>query len=542
MYGISVELGTYSIKFINYQIDKKTTYLINTDEIIIEHDQDKHEQSNEFQLWQIQLRLLREYLDNLDSEYQLMLNMPSQIVTTRYLEFPVKNKKKAIQMLPFQIEEDLPYSLNDCTWAESLIVEEDGTKAMVGIVKDEYFFKFFNSLKENSIAPHILTTDTANFSGLILKHKENFPVAFSILNLGHETTRGFYFKNGKLVSNHLSYIAGDAITRSISQTYSISYDEATIYKHQNSFLLLEDQYDQVNENQKEFAMMMDYTLAMLLSEIKRWDIGYRVKYGESIKEIYICGGTSNIKNMKNYLSAKLNVEVHFLNPYTFMDATKIDEDEKLRRKFTQVASLCANAINRSNMINFLKGDYALASGIGLPVESFVFLSTRLGIFALFICIYLFAESLILSGKLNNSNKNIVNLTKNPIIAGHFTNRDTRLISSNKAAYKQLVQMHANLVEKDNLIEQEVRTIQSALSTNGLNSLLYTLSLIGGRNVEILKFVSSDSENIDLSLHSDDINELESIKTSLDNDKTQKWFIDLNKKDQTLTIAGKRPKL
>jgi len=539
MLGISVELGTYSIKFISYQVDKKTTHLLNTDEVVIDHHADQEINEEDYDLWDVQLNLLKEYLANLGSEFQLMMNIPSQIVTTRYLELPIKNKKKAIQMLPFQIEEDLPYSLNDCTWAESVSVEGEVTKAMVGIVKDRHFLKFHDLLKSNTVHPHVLTSDTANFSGFIKKNKEKFPRAFSIINLGHETTRGFYFQNGKLVSNHLSYIAGDTLTRSISDNYSISYDEATIYKHQNSFLLLEDQYDQVNENQKEFAMMMDSTLAMLLSEIKRWDIGYRVKYGDSIKEIYICGGTSNVKNMKNYLSSKLNVEVHFFNPFQQMDASKIDQDEKLRRKFTQVATLSTNASSRSNIINFLKGDYALTTGSGLPIESVALFSVRLGILAFIISIFLLAEAFIINGKLKTANKVITSLTKNPIVSSNFTKRETRLISSNKATSKQLFQMHQKLVRKDKMIKQEVKTIQSALSTNGLSSLLYVLSLIGGQNVEIIKFVSSEGENIDLTLSSKKLDELETIKETLSNDDSQKWFVDLNKKDLTLTIAGKR---
>ena len=322
MLGIAVELGTYSLKFLNYQIDKKSIKLINTDEIIVENPGE--DQSS---LWREQIGLLKDYLSSIDRDYQLLMHIPAEIVSTRFIDLPVKSKKKATLMLPFQIEEDLPYSLSNCHWSESLTIENDGIEATVGIIRKEHFSDFYEFLKHGEIHPIVLTSDVSSFSNFIKKHVDQFPKSFCIINIGHGTTRGFYFKQGKLIANHHSYIAGQALTEAISKTYSITIDEATIYKHQNSYLLLEEQYDQVNENQREFAKVMDATLAPLLSEIKRWDIGFRVQHGEPIKDVYICGGSSNIKNIQNYLSAKLRVEIHFFNPFQFIESSKIDQDD-----------------------------------------------------------------------------------------------------------------------------------------------------------------------------------------------------------------------
>lgn len=537
MLGISVELGTYSIKFISYQVDKKSTRLLNTDEVIIDHEDSKEVDPENYNLWSSQMDLLKKYLDKIDSDFYLMMNIPSQIVTTRYLELPLKSKKKAYLMLPFQIEEDLPYSLNECTWAETLDQQGDKIKATVGIVKDKHFSAFYDMLKRYKIHPHVLTSDTSNFSGFIKKNKDLFPNSFSIINIGHETTRSFYFHQGELVSNHQSYIAGDTLTRAISKNYSISYDEATLYKHQNSFFLIEEQYDQVNENQKEFAKLMDTSFAMLLSEIKRWDIGFRVKYGEIIKDVYICGGTANVKNIQNYLSSTLNVQVHFFNPYQFMESQKIDQDEKLRRKFCQAACLALNATNRSKLVNFLKGELALTSGTSLPLESIAFIGVRTFFIALIVSVFLMAEFFIHKGKLKTMDRVILNMTKNEAIRTITPKSKIRALVNGKATPRKLEQYKKKIAQKEKEVIQEVKTIQSALDTNALSYLMEVVNLMGPRQVEVLKFKTGDDSNIELLLSSKKSKELMAIKELFEKDKGS-WSIELKEKDKTLNINGK----
>ncbi len=527
MLGISVELGTYSIKFLNYQVDKKSVHLVSTDEIVVERSEDPEEK-----IWKNQISLVHDYLAEIETDYQLLMHIPSEIVSSRFLNLPVKNKKKATLMLPFQIEEDLPYPLTNCHWAESLEINEESTAATVGIIRKEHFEDFFFNLKSNNVSPNVLTSDVSSIQNLVKKNPTDFPQSFCVINIGHETTRGFYFFKGELVANHHSYIAGKALTDAISKTYSISLDEATLYKHQNSFLLLEEQYEQVNENQKEFAKVMDTTMASLLSEIKRWDIGFRVQHGEPIKDIYICGGTSNIKNIQNYLSTKLNADVKFFDPYKFVDSGRIDQDEKQRRKYSQVTTLCWNTGIKTKLINFLKGDYALNSSNELPLESVAFIGLRLGALAFFISLTLLVRTFQVSGDVKEAKKFTSKLLKNPVLKDKISKSLIRRSANNP----NLIINKLNSQEK--VIKQEVKVIQSSLKVNIFSSLSDILNIINGQDVEIIKFVASEDKNIDLILSADKVKKLEDVQALFKNDKERKWFLDLNKKKLTLSIGGK----
>lgn len=74
----------------------------------------------------------------------------------------------------------------------------------------------------------------------------------------------------------------------ISQTYQIDPEEAVLYKHQNAFLLTENQYEGVEPAQKDFATAMEKVLHTLISDFARWKIGFKVNFASlSIRFIFV---------------------------------------------------------------------------------------------------------------------------------------------------------------------------------------------------------------------------------------------------------------
>jgi Tfp pilus assembly PilM family ATPase len=531
MQGISVDLGTYSIKFLTYNIDKKSIRFLGSEEIVL--FQDEIDSSDQESIWNLQLKVIKEFLSEIDYEYQLLINMPSDITSARYFTIPVKNKKRASMMLPFKIEEDLPYSINDCHFAESLEVEGNETNALVSIIKKDSFEAFFELLTKNKIQPKTLSTDISVYSTFIKQNQINFPESFAIIELGHNATRGYFFYKGKLVSNHTSYLAGNLITEAISKNYNISTDEATLYKHQNAFVLTEDQYEQVNENQTEFAKLMDKTLEPLVSEIKRWDIGFRVKHGIPVQEIFLCGGTSNIKNINNYLSSKLAVKTSFFDAFNSAECQKIDSDEKLRRKFSLISLMSQSAPKSSRLINFLRGEYSLQSNMDLPTESVVFIATRLFIMSLIISFSFGIDALFTNAANKKADQRITALLKNPLIKlSPQIKRKTK---------KKPLGTLKKLVRIEKQISQEIKTIQSSLKTNALKNLNDIISEISGYNVEVESFNSINDGDFTISLFSEDLNQLEELKKSISNNKNRKFFTDLNQEKKLLSISGSEGK-
>ncbi len=525
MLSIAIETGSYSVKFLHFHNDRKSFHLLKTDEIVIE-EKDPDE------LWSTQFNIINDYLSKIPNETLVYVYVPGQIIGHRMIQLPIKSKKKALQMLPFQIEEDLPSSLSQNHWAESLEQQGNECAATVGVIKRLTFQEYFSHFIEREIIPSMLTSDVSALEVFINQNREHFPDNFCVLNIGHESTRSFYFKNKKLISSNHSYIAGKAITEAISQNYSISYDEATLYKHQNSFCLIDEQYEHVNENQKEFAKMMDSTLAPLVSEIKRWDIGFRVEHGEQVKHFYICGGTANIKNINNYLAAKLNVHIESFNPYQFTKNENIDHDERLRNKFSQAAVLVYASGFKSKLLNFLKGDFTVNNGSDIPVIGASLIASRCLILAVAVSLFFVGKIFILNSKIKDAKRVEAALFKNPNLIEIIDKRTIRRAS----LQPQIIVNKLN--DQNKAIQQTVKVIQSSLRTNALSPLNEVISLISIDDTEITKLVVNEYGDIDLSLKASKVESLKSIQDNFKGLDKKRWFTDLNQAQKILMITGK----
>lgn len=533
MYYIAIDLGSYSIKFIHFRIEKKKVTTKSTHEIILELPED--EQIAEFDLWDNQVNEIKKYLNELNYEFQIIMNMNSEIISNRFLNVPAKNKKRAQMMVPFLVEEDLPFSLSECHFSETIDVKKNSSDILAGVIKKEHFHSFFDLLTKHELEPKILTNDVSVFNAYFKSNHLNYPESFCILEFGHEATRGYFFHHGKMVANHHSFVAGKVITEDISKTYNITIEEATIYKHQNAFVLTEDQFEAVNENQRDFAKLMEATLTPLLHEIRRWEIGFRVKHGVPIKEFYICGGTANINNFSNYISAKLGAKVNTYDPFMTCSDEHIDKDKKFRNKFAQVCTMMQTMTQKNRLVNFLRGDYSFNSNENLPLDSMFFIGVRVALVCFLLSTYLLVDQLITSSQSKELTKVIAKTLQAKGDDVDLSTREKKSRSIDEAPDKIL----SKLEKQEQQIEQEIKSIQSAVQINALDALSVAVNIISmvGVEAEILRFHSLNNDNFTLVLKAENAADLGKLDRSFKDAEQYEFDNDINEKELTITING-----
>ena len=524
---ISIDLGSYSVKFITSKIVRKVVTHQSLREVVI--DQDELNINDEHALWELQFNIIKEFLDNVEEEYRLIINAPSDLFTTRFTQVPVANRKKAQLMVPFQLEEDLPYTTSQAHMAMVLHQQKKYTEALVAITKTEQFTPFFDKMTANNVLPKVLTTEVSLYENYILNTTQPTSNAFCVLDIGHHTTYAYFFYQKKLVSVHTSFIAGKTISETISQNYSIDMDEASIYKHQNCFFLTTDQLEGVNENQRHFAMLMHKTMQPLIAEIRRWELGFRITHGLQVREVLLTGGSSNIKNISSYLASELGIEVNFFNSYEAVNIDQIDRDEKQLRKFT-IANLQAICYQRkSKIINLLHGDFAIKGVMDLPLHSFTYLAIRSAALTALLIIGLMIDNYFIHNNINAADKVITSLTKNQTL--NLTNRQKRLALSKPKA------LHQNLKSKTRLIKQEVKSLQSAVEINAISPLVEIANLLGGSNAQIIQFNGSSSSDFTVVITATDLKELEQLNSTLNASNFNNIFIDFDEQNKKLTMTA-----
>ncbi len=386
-----IDCGSYSIKFVEGRVHKKKFIIDDIEEILLEDVRGPNEV--DLSIHELQQRIISSFLTDQNYHGRIITQLPNEFLTNRYLDLPAKSKKDAELMIPFQLEEDLPFNIIDTHYIVNLYKKINGQfSAIVQIAEKNVFATYRNFLMAYHTLPSNLTSELSIYQSFVEEKKLESNVC--ILDIGHQTTKAYLVYNGIIYTHHISYTAGQAIDEAISKTYDIGPGEARIFKHENSFFLTKSQLDSVTKEQQDFALMMHQSFKDLLSQVDRWLLGHRVKTGQNIEHIYLTGGSANIKNIENYITERLKVSVsQFMAPGLEKMVSK-EEYNALTLAYTM------GAMNtyREPAKNFFTKEFASALKDGIKLENTLFTFYRIAIICLIACAGMLFETFYFTAK------------------------------------------------------------------------------------------------------------------------------------------------
>ncbi len=525
MHVLAIDVGSYSVKYVSSFVDKRRVTHVDMSEIIIRDYLDDHPDMPELEA---KINIVKDILDTMARpDSRILYQVENELMTTRFLTLPVKSKKKAELMLPFQLEEDIPFALSEIHYSYRMEGIKNQHFALVGLLRENAFETFYNLIKEKEALPNIMTTEASAVENYFNQNAIAGP--FCVLDIGHKTSKAYFFYNSRLIVTHVSYMGGQHINEMIAQTYKIEPDEAIIYKHQNAFLLTSSQYDEVDDAQKEFAHAMDKTFNALITDFARWKIGFKVNYGLSLQHVFIMGGTSNIKNIANYLTEKWDTKVVLLETFDKVEGEKVDLNPKNKSKFA-LANMMAQGMKRKNrFLNLLNGRFAQASAAEIPLHSFAFLGVRVAAVAAVLLISLLAERFFIESEITQTNAKLTSVTKNEVLA--LNGRLRRAMVANPKPVLD------SMIKRQRGVRQEISTIQSAMQIKALSPLVVISTLAASSQATMTEFSSNDMGEIKATFVADTADELNNLKAQFERSPLNDVLVEIDTKKLELKLSA-----
>ncbi len=528
MHILALDIGSYSIKYVSSFVDRRKITHVDMSEVIIS---DYLEDHPSMPVRDAQINIVQDILSNTARpDSRVIYQADSEMMTTRFLELPVKNKKKADLMLPFQLEEDIPYALSEIHYAYRMDAQKSTHSALVELIRESDFEPYYGALRENDILPTILTSEASAIENYF--HQNAIPGPFCVVNLGHKTTRAYFFFNSRLLATHVSYIGGDDINEMIAETYKIDPTEAIIYKHQNAFFLTANQYSEVDEAQREFASSMEKVFQPLVSDFSRWRIGFKVNFNLSINHVFICGGTSNVKNIANYLTEKWDTKVTLLESFDKIDSEKVDLNPKNKSKFALVNMMAQGFKRKNRFINLLTGRFAQASLTEIPLHSMAFIGMRIFAVTVLFALSFLVERFFIQRDIVALNAKLTTTMKNDELA--IPPRLRRQLTTNPRPILDSINKRARSVK------QEISTLQSAVEIKALSPLITITELMtNSPNVTMIQFVNDVNNTVTAQFEADEVKDLLTLQTALESGRLSdvKTQLDEGSKKLSLTAQG-----
>ncbi|MBT3234549.1 MAG: pilus assembly protein PilM [Bdellovibrionales bacterium] len=521
---LTIDIGTYSIKFYRTSGVKRNLVVEDMAEVVISDLLD-HDQS-EFSIFETQLEVIQDYLKQSNYTGRLVFQVPNKMVTYRFLDIPINNRKKAELMIPFQLDDDLPYPVASTHYVFDLEKSSKHFYAFANITQQDNFDDLFNTLNQKELLPKLLSSEAFYFSHFI--KSAGIKASFAIMDMGHATTKLYYFNRGRLISCHLSYIAGSTITDVIAKTYQVEEQEAVEYKHNKSFFLDPDQYESATPEQVEFAQLMKAIVDPLLKDINRWNLGFRVTTGIPIKKLLLTGGTSSISNIQNYISKNINIQVEPLATHDYVTGPQkksISKNQQHSFALTQAMALTSH--DRTPPPTFLTGNYSPNFSEGIPIHSATFLGIRIWAVVLLVVMAFTFEHYLLTRQQSALNR---------VLAKEIKNVHLKIPPKTRMLYRKKPKRILSMVRRKQQQQRAaIKSMQKANSSSALLPLSRLSQTVASNRAVVLKRYSMQGNNILATFTSEHLRDLKSLQRQLKAANFINSSITMNNKDHQLDL-------
>ncbi len=246
----------------------------------------------------------KKLLDMLPKDSRCFTVYPAEALSIKSLTLPFDDQTKVEQTLPFYIEDQIPFEIEDVVLANRIVnISEGETELFLSVVPKEKLSAFLERNKELNIDAEILPVDAD-----VLSNSSYTPYEV-ILDIGHTRTLCVLCFEGKAVLIRVLSQGVRSIVQSLTNKYSA--DEAITYL-QNADLMTPN----VLVEEEEESTTPD---SIIVQELQKWStairqllISFEDQLDVEIQQVQICGGGSRIAGIEEYLHADLGVPVQMM--------------------------------------------------------------------------------------------------------------------------------------------------------------------------------------------------------------------------------------
>lgn len=398
---LGLDIGTYSIKaaiiWNDYKIiNDYKNYLVHQ---LIEHKIEYKEGVSEkdAQMQAIDA-LIKTHNLEFDTVYAAI---DSKNVSIRKVDFQNIRKRDIVGFLENELESSSPFAIEDSildyqiieytrnkSSVLSVLSKKEVIKDMLEIIEKEHLrlkvLDIDNLTYLNLLS--FLEKDTSNSEGKTLEGEKQSAYSNLIINIGHSKTTMTFLADKKVIYTRIISIAGNYFNQVLKQKFELDYSESEILKHFVSSMEI-DSTEAGDSKRNLVSIVLSQAITELGIEILRTVQSFQAKENIQIRSVYLTGGSSKIKGVKDYFSVILNLPVIGIQirkeNFMFQDDEFSDNaSEESLAVFSQALAISMRGlpvIGIASKINLRKGEFAQVSNYDKLIKQIFLYSSSIAI-------------------------------------------------------------------------------------------------------------------------------------------------------------------
>ena len=248
----------------------------------------------------------------------MMVALSGQVVFPRFVKLPAVAQDKLMQMVQYEVEQNVPFPLNEIVWDHQFIGDDSSGEQNVMIVaaKTESVREITDSVAEAGFEPEVVDmAPMAIYNALRYNHAK-LDGCTVVLDIGARSTNLIFLEEDRIYNRCISNVAGNAITQELAKSLQITQEEAETLKCQRGFVALGGVHQSEDEEMENISRVIRNVMTRLHAEVSRSVNFYRSQQGGSAPtRLILTGGTSLLPHLDLFFKEKLGVPVEYLNPF-----------------------------------------------------------------------------------------------------------------------------------------------------------------------------------------------------------------------------------
>lgn len=296
------------------------------------------------------------------------VSLPGQIISTREMSLPFTDPKKLRQIVPFEVESQLPFDLEDVVIDYQILGPGPGgpdaptSQILVSAVPKTVLRRYLGTLQEIGIDPAWVGIDAVSlltFYQYFLTDKKTekgrgkgLPSELLLIDMGASKTVLCDVRAGRLNWIRTIPVGSDLLTEALQKELGLSWEKAERLKEEAD----------LNEISPAVAPIQKALLPWLMEIEKSLRLAERPSDG-SASHFYLCGGGGMLGGLSELLSRELEMKPVSLDEAMEGRTPSIAgfdalDPSRLSRHYVQAAALALPAEGTSGLqINFRQGEF-----------------------------------------------------------------------------------------------------------------------------------------------------------------------------------------
>jgi Tfp pilus assembly PilM family ATPase len=421
-------------------------------------------------------RALQQLMSLLPSHPErVVTSLPAAQTALRFLQVPIKQRRAVEKMYQFELEDSLPFKLEDSVIEHSVHRSGEGSLVFAAVAPKRHVVSFLEWLKAVGLDPDWLTFDGMGMVDMYFSSLPKVKAEWSkdpvlLLDLGHTKTNMAITHEDRLEFFRTLSWGGAHITKSISLALGMNVEEAE--QRKISTLDLSYAPEEGSGEPEEVFSASTQALAPLITDIGHSLVAFRNQHRKEISEVRILGGTSLTRGIQAFLEESLGCPVTRFQPEHGLKVKGESEPSDLGTRFAEpVGRAFVFARKSALLFNFRRGELAKETSLNevtafLRNPSVLKILAYAGALAAILFVNIFLSSFVTDKEVKLAKVELEKTFQETFRSVNSKMRDT-LTSKPDALKKYLDQKNMELKQKVQMLSKDkssMLTVLAAVST------------------------------------------------------------------------------